>query len=141
MNGKADVLDFSLLLQLPDKVERMHFLRVLVSFAVRVMKQVKVYVVCLQAFQLLLKNPGEFILPGLPEHGQLIRNGEAVPWVALYQGGSHHFFTESVVVGMACVKIGEALLQKQVHHLLCLLQINFCGVSCVQQGQAHTAKS
>ena len=75
------------------------------------------------------------------EEGHLVRQGEAVPGMALNQSVPDGVFALAGVVHIGCVKVGVAPLQEGVHHGADLLQVNSALLLGVGHGKAHHTKA
>ena len=143
VEGKAQVADAALFL-LPQQVgEGVQRQGGLVGLGVDVVQQVVVKIVHPAPLQLgaedLLLVGGGLVLQG--GQGHLVRQGEAVPGMAVHQGLPDYALAGALVIEPGGVKIGEPPLQEQVHHGLYLFQIHRLGVVWIEQGEPHTAKA
>ena len=128
VEGEAGAADEALGLFLCQELKAVEALKFLIVGPVNAVEEVVVEIACAGLFQLL----GEHLVPArlvVKEAGvQLIGQGEALPGVALHQGGFGGVFTLEAAVHPGSVKIGEAPLKKGVYHLLDLLQVDVGGI-------------
>ena len=139
--GEARVLYQALGLFLQQPVKAVELLELVVDVPLDAVEQVVVEIPGAGLFQLGVEDLVP-VLQGVEEPGvELGGQGKALPGVAVHQGRFGGAFAGKGVVHPGGVKIGEALLQEQVHHLFQLFQVHFAGVVLVQGGQPHQAKA
>ena len=143
MERESSLTDVPLRLLLLDKGEAVQPLGDLVVLVVDAVEQIIVEKLHAAAAQLELEHIGLLLGCGLFQlgQGQLGGQGEGVPGVPLYQSSVHGLLTGAPVVEVGGVEVGKAPLQKQVHHLAHLREVDGSVVLGVQKGEAHAAKT
>ncbi len=132
------MLDDALLLLLGQEVPNAEAVKGLGAVVAQVVQQVKVKIPGSRALQ----RGGQHragLLGGLGPgpSGQLGGQLEALARIAVHKGGLDRLFALALQIAVGRVKIGKALGQEKVHHLLGLLDIHFA----VHHGQAHQAEA
>ena len=143
VEGEARLTDVPFRLLLLDKGEAVQPLGDLVVLVVDAVEQIVVEKLHAAALELELEHVGLLLGGGLFQlgQGQLGGQGEGVPGVPLHQAAVHRLLTGASVVEVGGVKVGKAPLQKQVHHLAHLGEVDGSVVLGIQKGEAHTAKT
>ena len=143
MEGEAQAADLALGLFLHGKAEAVQTLSGLVTVAVDIVQQIVVKKVHTALFQLLIEDPGHVLRAFVLQTGQGELGGqqEAVTGMALGQRPLYHPFALAAVIEIGGVEVGEAPLQKQVHHGADLVKVDGFRIVRIQQGESHAAKA
>ena len=133
--------DETLGLLLLNEVPAAQTVEILHALRVDIVQPVVVEITGAGSAKLLLKEPFAVFL--LLEHigGELGGEGKAVARMTGDQRLLRRFLTLAAAVHPGSVKVGEALFQEAVYHLLHLLHVDAAVVVGVQQRQPHQAEA
>ena len=125
----------------PDEVPAVQTVKGSKRFGIDIMEPVIVKITGTGSLQLLLKQPLPVFLFLQHVSGEFGGEGEAVTRMPGDERLLHGRFTFPVAVHPGGVKIGEALFEEGVHHLLHLFHVDTALVVRIQQRQTHQTEA